>query len=86
MHTLQRQDLGGGAGRLAERGETPGPHPAEPAQQAASVALRPATISEPVAAATSAGPDLESWIERTCTRLFEALAIEQERRGVTPWL
>jgi hypothetical protein len=58
--------------------------------QDASQLLRPATIESstaaPAAPAAAAAPDLEQLVERTCARLFETLSIEQERRGVTPWL
>jgi hypothetical protein len=38
------------------------------------------------AAPAAAGLDLETLVEKTCARLFESLAIEQERRGVSTWL
>ena len=60
--------------------------PASPAPLPDAVAaLQPPTISTPVAAAAPA-PDLEALVEQACARIFENLALAQERRGVTPWL
>lgn len=86
MPTLQRRAANSMVDRLSEPAPAFGERATEPAREAASEVLRPATISTPAAAPPAAAPDLEALVERTCARLFETLAIEQERRGVSAWL
>ena len=53
---------------------------------ASEVASMPAQSGTPSASvaqtAAPAGPDLDALVERACARVFETIAIEQERRGV----
>jgi hypothetical protein len=65
--------------------------------EAAAALLEPARIIEAASGPSAPAqhgdvmpapgtPDLDSLVERACTRVFETLALEQERRGVSPWL
>jgi hypothetical protein len=58
----------------------------------AAAALRPAELvteapaEKSAAPAATPAPDLDALVERACARMLETLSLEQERRGVTPWL
>jgi hypothetical protein len=46
----------------------------------------PASALSASRAGAGAAPDLDALVERACARVLETLLVEQERRGVTPWL
>lgn len=65
------------------------PHAFEPlpALSAAVMQMDEASADAPAAAAQAAPqPDLDELVERACSRVIAALALEQERRGVSRWL
>lgn len=57
-----------------------------PALSAAVMRLEEAGADARAAAQPAPPPDLDELVERACTRVIAALALEQERRGVSRWL